>query len=48
VAHVGDQQGVSALLASLPAQGFTVVLITNLERADLDRLASRIAGLVLR
>lgn len=48
VAHVGDQPGVTAMLASLPAQGFSVVLITNLELAELDRLASRIAGLVVR
>jgi len=48
VSHGGAQQGISTLLVTLPAEGFSVALMTNLERAVLQPLALRIAEIVLR
>jgi CubicO group peptidase (beta-lactamase class C family) len=48
VAHSGSQQGVSTLLATVPAQGLSVAVMANLERADLNPLVFRIAGILLQ
>jgi len=48
VSHGGAQQGISTLLVTLPAEGFSVALMTNLERVVLNPLALRIAEIVLR
>ncbi len=48
VAHGGAQQGISTMLLTLPSEGFSVALMTNLERVTLAPLARRIAGIVLR
>jgi len=48
VSHGGAQQGISTLLVMLPAEGFSVALMANLERVVLQPLALRIAEIVLR
>jgi CubicO group peptidase (beta-lactamase class C family) len=48
VAHSGSQQGVSTQLATVPAQGLSVAVMANLERADLNPLVFRIAEILLQ
>jgi CubicO group peptidase (beta-lactamase class C family) len=42
VTHTGGQQGTSTILAMLPREGAVVALMTNLEKAALRELSSRI------
>jgi len=47
IGHGGAQQGTRTLLLMLPKEGFVVALLCNLEGANLEPLAPRIAGIVL-
>jgi CubicO group peptidase (beta-lactamase class C family) len=42
VSHTGGQQGTSTILAMLPREGVAVVLMTNLEKAQLRELSTRV------
>lgn len=42
VSHTGGQQGTSTILAMLPREGAVVALMTNLEKAQLRDLSSRV------
>jgi D-alanyl-D-alanine carboxypeptidase len=48
VSHSGHVQGAAAFMASCPARKFGVVLLANLEGADLEPLSGRIAELFNR
>jgi D-alanyl-D-alanine carboxypeptidase len=48
ISHSGHVQGASAFMASCPAKKFAVVLLANLEHADLEPLSGRIAELFNR
>ena len=47
ISHSGAQSRVSTVLHVLPDDGIVVVLLCNLEHVRLQRLAERIAELVL-
>ncbi len=47
VSHGGGQQGVTTLLAMLPADGVAVALMCNLEKAELREVSNRIARVLL-
>ncbi len=42
VSHSGGQQGASTILAMLPREGAVVAIMTNLEKAELAELSSRV------
>lgn len=46
VRHTGGQQGASAILAMLPRDGYTVAIMTNLEKAELVGLSNQLLRLV--
>ncbi|MCC6536889.1 MAG: beta-lactamase family protein [Bryobacterales bacterium] len=46
VSHTGGQQGVSTILAMLPREGAVVAIMTNLERAQLRELSTRVLRVV--
>jgi hypothetical protein len=48
VSHSGHLQGAAAFMASCPARKFAVVLLANLEHADLEPLSGQIAELYSR
>jgi D-alanyl-D-alanine carboxypeptidase len=48
ISHSGHVQGASAFMASCPTQKFAVILLANLEHADLEPLSGRIAELYSR
>jgi D-alanyl-D-alanine carboxypeptidase len=48
VSHSGHVQGAAAFMASCPARNFAVVLLANLEHADLEPLSGRIAEVYSR
>jgi CubicO group peptidase (beta-lactamase class C family) len=48
VGHEGSQPGVSTFLLMVPADGFVVAILANLEGLDLGPLAVRMAQVVLR
>jgi CubicO group peptidase (beta-lactamase class C family) len=48
VSHSGHVQGAAAFMASCPKRKFAVVLLANLEGADLEPLSGRIAEFFAR
>lgn len=42
IRHTGGQQGVSTILSMLPREGFTVAIMTNLEKAELAALSDQL------
>ncbi len=46
IRHAGGQQGVSTILSMLPRDGYTVAIMTNLEKADLAALSDQLLRVV--